>query len=64
MKGKSEEPHSITKMKIHHHPLWPAILPLMIHVEKFTDELVDGVLGFDFDIHGEKEGEKEQHSAR
>ena len=39
-------------------------LPFVVHVEEFADELVDGVLGLQLDVHGEEEGREEEDGAR
>ena len=31
----------------------------MIHVEEFTDELVNSMFGFDFHVNGHEESQKE-----
>lgn len=36
----------------------------MVHVEELADELVDGVFGFQLDVHGEEEGREEEDGAR
>ena len=40
------------------------LLPFVVHVEELADELVDGVLGLELDIHGEEEGGEEEDGAR
>ena len=36
----------------------------MIHVEELADELVDGVLGLQLDVHRQEEGREEEDRAR
>ena len=40
------------------------LLPFVVHVEELADELVDGVLGLELDVHGEEEGGEEEDGAR
>ena len=35
----------------------------MVHVEELADELVDGVLGLQLDVHGQEEGGEEEDRA-
>ena len=41
----------------------PTHSPLVIHVEELADELVDGVLGLQLDVHGQEEGGEEEDRA-
>ena len=36
----------------------------MVHVEELADELVDGVLGLQLDVHRQEEGREEEDRAR
>ena len=36
----------------------------MVHVEELADELVDGVLGLQLDVHRQEEGGEEEDRAR
>ena len=35
----------------------------MVHVEELADELVDGVLGLELDVHRQEEGGEEEDGA-
>jgi len=37
--------------------------PLVVHVQELTDQLVNGVLGLDLDVHGDEEGQEEEDPA-
>ena len=38
--------------------------PFVVHVEELADELVDGVLGLQLDVHRQEEGREEEDRAR
>lgn len=40
------------------------VVPFMVHVEEFAEELVDGVLGLKFHVHGQEEGGEEENGTR
>lgn len=37
-------------------------LPFVVHVEEFAEQLVDGMFGFELDVHGQEERGEEEDS--